>query len=509
MRAKHLHRLALLLAVCLILLSGCRRQTQNAQPSAVFALPEPEAVSEEMLLGEHQDGQLHEAVLFYIAADGTELTSIFRAVYIGEEDTLAEVILRELFNPPGSADLRPVVPGETQLLSFESANGIATVNLSIDAYSVQTEQELYLMHAAISATLMETGEFDGVNILIGGQSEYAYRLPAGVMSRRSEGVVTAIAQLQTESDRFLNSDGSARGTITRDALLYFPDRSDDLLVPEVRRITFEDENYARALLFALREGPGPTEDSLAPLPKDEDPLLSEPGISITEKGMRMLDLSFTAALSAYLDAAGLSEDRFAAAITMTMCSFIPELDGVRIAIDGRLLEEVQVNGAPLRLRDGLHTRARYAGRVGSVAQLYFTGPTGGLVEISRGATQACAASPLLTLKQLFAGPVGAEVASPALPEGVSEQDVLGISIKNGIARVNLSGNFYRQCQALDAREERNAVFSIVNTLCNFRQISGVRLCIEGNAANQLAQSIYLRSMLMYNPGILESSAADE
>ena len=71
-----------------------------------------------------------------------------------------------------------------------------------------------------------------------------------------------------------------------------------------------------------------------------------------------------------------------------------------------------------------------------------------------------------------------------------------------MARVNLSANFYRSCQNLSPRAERDLVYAMVNTLCALDGIRAVRIYIEGAAADTLAGSVYLRSVLLPNPGLV-------
>ena len=89
----------------------------------------------------------------------------------------------------------------------------------------------------------------------------------------------------------------------------------------------------------------------------------------------------------------------------------------------------------------------------------------------------------------------------AFPSDVCYEDILGISVERGVASVNLSANFYRQSQALDATAERGVIYAIVNTLCKLENIDGVRFYIEGISAETLSGSIYLKGVLLPNPGL--------
>jgi len=503
MHSKRRRILALLLSAALLALSGCEKGSEKIPAAAKVSLPEPEAQVDNMILGEQQSGSWHDVTLYYIGADGTSLSPDFRMLRCETGETLAECALRELLNAPNSTDQFAVAPGDTRILSIEQSGGTATVHLSIDARGVQGEQELYMMYAAISATLLQFDSISGVNVLIDGQSESVFLLPTGIM-RDPYGITAGtIAQLQAESERFLSGDRTARGTITRDAVLYFPARS-GYLIPETRTLTFTDENYAYTLIEALKAGPTNNANCTAPMPQGLEILAAMPGISISGNGMRILDLQFNSMLSSYLPLADLTPSQFAASVALTMCSFIPELDGVRITIDGEPLSEIQFSGTAISLDDGLHTRLAYSDRIGASASIYLAGEGSGLFMQEHIVPQETARSPRLVLEELFSIPVSETHPASALPDGISPLDILGVLVENGVAHVNLSGNFYRQCQLMDAEQERNAIYAIVNTLCRLDFINGVQFLIEGSAADLMVGSIYLRSMLMYNPGLVEN-----
>ena len=112
-----------------------------------------------------------------------------------------------------------------------------------------------------------------------------------------------------------------------------------------------------------------------------------------------------------------------------------------------------------------------------------------------------ALSPRSLLKGLIECADGSALRFP-IPDGIQPFDILGVFVSDGVARVNLSGTFYRCCQILNAREERSLVYSMVNTLCQLEGIQGVRFYVEGRAAETLAGGIYLKSVLLPNPGIV-------
>ena len=122
-----------------------------------------------------------------------------------------------------------------------------------------------------------------------------------------------------------------------------------------------------------------------------------------------------------------------------------------------------------------------------------------------------AQSPLSLLYALLDDILSCENSAQIFPTGVYYDDILGISVEDGIAKVNLSANFYRQSQALDAAGERGVIYAIVNTLCELDGISGVRFYIEGISSKTLSGSIYLKGVLLPNPGLapLEATTVPE
>jgi spore germination protein GerM len=77
-----------------------------------------------------------------------------------------------------------------------------------------------------------------------------------------------------------------------------------------------------------------------------------------------------------------------------------------------------------------------------------------------------------------------------------------VRIEEGIALVNLSGNFYRSCQQMNEQAERNLVYALVNTLCGLDPVRKVRFFIDGQSVDALVTAVSLRGALLPNPGIV-------
>ena len=77
-----------------------------------------------------------------------------------------------------------------------------------------------------------------------------------------------------------------------------------------------------------------------------------------------------------------------------------------------------------------------------------------------------------------------------------------VRIEEGMALVNLSGNFYRSCQQMGVEAERNLVYALVNTLSGLNPVNRVRFFIDGQTVDALVTAMSLRGTLMPNPGIV-------
>ena len=361
-------------------------------------------------------------------------------------------------------------------------------------------QELLALEASIGNTLLGIDGVRGVNVLIGDASESFWQLPLGVQTEPIASVTAAYAQLQAERDRVSQEDGAP---LTRSALVYFPSVGGRWLVPELRAVASDDGDFVPALIDALRAGPQDVACALPSIPEGVALLDEEPELETRSSGERVLSLDFSPTLSNYLPISGLDVWELAGSLSLTMISFLPELDAVRVLMNGDPITMCELGDDILRFPDGLIRRRQFADRIGSTAALYLIDKADELRGVQCAVSTRSALSPRNLLEELFryAGADGEALRLP-LTDRLYPEDLLGVQVSGGIARVNLSGSLYRSCQSLSPRAERDLVYAIVNTLCCLEGIRGVRFYVEGQAADTLAGSIYLKSVLLPNPGII-------
>ena len=199
-----------------------------------------------------------------------------------------------------------------------------------------------------------------------------------------------------------------------------------------------------------------------------------------------------------------------ASAALTICSFVPEIDGVRILEEGIPVEGCSIGDEYLSFENGIIRRRDFTHLIGSCAGRYFADSDGMLRRISGAVSQSGAGSAKTILSEMIQDrtPVDENLSSVFPPE-IDPADILGVRIENGIANVNLSADFYSSCQILSPQEERNLIFAMVNALCELEQVGSVRFWVEGKAVESLSQNIYLKSALMPNPGLVQTEASEE
>lgn len=479
---------ALLLAVMLF-------QTAVLADEPDIILPEPPSAVRDMILGDSSSAQSHEVTLYFAADNGTGITSSTRSIPAKMNQSLIEGTLNALLNSRFSENSTNA-SADVQLIDVELSCGIATVNLSIGSSAQLSDQAELQRCTAIANTLLKIEGIHAVNILTGGRSDAICSLPMGAYSSVNEAFSARYAQLQSERKDFLTQHTSK---IHRDVVLYFP-TSNGYLLPELRSIEFSSNDYASAILSAIQDGPMQSMQSFCPIPGENDILYSPPRVEVNAAGERVLYLDFSGMLPNYLAFSGVQLWQFYGSIVLSMCSFMPELDGVTMCIEGAQIADYALGERIVSFPDNLMRRSDFTAMIGSSAALYYTDADGSLVRVETPLPQASAASPKGILGAMVTNPVPAGLYG-VFPSEIFADDILGVRLDAGVAAVNLSGSFYARCQNLNAAQERNLIYAMVNTLCELPGIGAVRFLVEGMTVDSLCQSIYLKTHLLPDPGL--------
>ena len=485
MKMKHGRRAALatgLMSLCL-LLGGCVSQVSEREMADLSGVEIKADVPAPAQDGEQSYDM--RCTLYFLSEDGGRLIPVSRSVTVEGGTSRAQAALDALLTGPAAGEDGVTWPelgaarGERLL---EVSCGVATVDLPARVRTLSQEM-LYAVRMAIANTLTEFSEISYVNVLIGGREEgldLGATLPVGTMTRVDD--LDAGARYSRLHEQRLSPGG-----VTLLTTLYFPAAQGGLLLPEVRSIAYAQISpieYLYTLLDELGKGAGLAlcaQDVPAPM----DYIEEMPEIVRTEDGYAAIELRLSDALEPALDAAGLPLHTYLAMLTETLMGFVPGVDGLRVLIGG---EEV----VPLATRSG------FEGCVGAPVTLYVMDGAG-LSRVQRVLAQAQADDARARLAALMT--LGEEDLF-ALPDGLTQEDILAVYAGEETIAVNLSGRFRDALAALAPAQERAAVYAMVNTLTEGARASRVAFFFEGEQVQTLAGGLEMRGAFVRNPGMV-------
>ena len=493
----------LMIAVCAAVMTGCMPLSIDLQrDDQEVTLPTPSDQPAEPAIGDSLPSASYYVRLHLVSADRQRLVPVSRAITVGPGQSLMTEALLALFSANRIPDAYSPFPEGTRLLGVERNGSVAVVDLSIEARSVESDQQRMWMREAIAATLIGLDGIEYVGVLIGGRDEGLLSLPSGAADADIDSLNAEWAKLNDEKE-LLDSKEEDPAAVERTAIIYYASADGKYIAPVTQTVRIEGGDCIAAAVGALAAYQEGTGCLRSPFPQDTPILIAEPEIVETESGRRMVKLVFDGNLLTILEREKLTAWQLYASLTYTLSGFVPEIDGLIVHIGDGQLTKTERNGQELTFTGGEMTRSAYPDAVCRLSAAYMTAPDGGLMRLYRPLDQKSAVSPRAMLGELFEGPAEWETgAARVLPDGVSIDDILGIRVGSYEAVVNLSSNFYRCCQSLTPQQERNLIYAMVNTLTELPQVSTVRFQVEGETVDHLVSSLYLRGALMRNEGII-------
>ena len=484
------------LLLCLLMLTGCSKA-----PSSVpwLDLPAVQA-GPEAPVGDA--GLQHDmiAALYLPSLDKQSLLTVFEPISISRALHPAEAILRALLNHPGNQRVRPLGGSVTLMLAgaspVEISGRVCTVHLSANALMLST-QDLFTAALAITATLCELDDIDYVNLLVAGVPlavDVAGNLPLGTLSAQL-GQELSVLWEQAISRRTPVGELPAHTPLTSAATLYFPLQDGTGIISEPRRISFPGQ-HPQQLVTSLLEALSAGADTLAQTPDMPDlnaMLIFAPEVTELDSGGRRITLHFTSDVEQRLLSAGCDPVCTFAAMTTTLTTFVPSAQQVCILVgDGALSSLYSPVMGSLLFPGALQTRADFAPMLMEQTVIYAPSE-GRLRPMARALPYRSACNPrtlLLTLSE-----------QGVIPMGLTDADVLGLSILDGTLLVNFSQRYAQIIQA-SATDQRLIAYALVNTLCETLDIRRVRFYFSSEAVDHLDGDLLWSGMFLYNPALI-------
>ena len=497
----------LLTALCLLtmLLSGCARKggeelepVQTLAPASVqWTAPDGDRV-----IGKPGD------YLLYVPEKDQQMLGV-RSVRVEDanlEDTAEELVRRLLTEVNGNGALR--IERELEMYRdhpVEISNGICTVNLSSSALQL-SYSDYYKLAAALATTLCELEEIRYVNVLTAGQSvalDSAGRLPLGSLTGHADENLSVLWE-QMEARRTPQGGDAGKTSLNTQATVYYPLTDGRGIACESRRITFDGQTTSQlsSTLLNVMSEIVRRELGTDNVPDLWEYMVHEPVASEMEEGGKLITLSFRDELQELADGWQTDISCLAAAVTLTLTTFVPGTAAVCFRIGEKPMTELSSSRFRIgTILGGLMRR--------NIFETFLTGSTavffekdGRLVRTEKPVDRETADSPRVQLTALMQGPDSREtekgLVSP-LPEGIKEDDLLGIAPEGDTMLVNFSSHCREEIAAQGPEKEMLLCYAIVNTLCENNGMKRVCFFFEGEQAEWIAGEIYWAGVFMYNP----------
>ena len=497
--AMTMKRTAVLSLLLCLLLTGCVPLTSELhQFDEQYEMPMPQEAAPAPAVGDDIRPRTVFASLYFPAIDRMELVLERNVITVEPGKTLPLCLVEALLKGPSSSGARPLAPEGTSVLSVRQSGETVVVDLSMEARSLESPRQLFLLRAALTNTLCDAEGISCVDVLISGHALPIFEIPCGAGFGSDVSMPAQWSQAQSESE--LAGDGAF---ISRTVVLYHPARGSRLIIPEALEIFIEGGDALGAVLNAMVDDARLPAALRSTLPDSDATLITGAELVSLMDGRRVVRLIFDGNLSAILDRAHMSPWQMYASLVCTFTGFLPDLDGVQVYVGDGQLTRVESPEGEVVLENGFMPRSLFERTIGQLETIYMTASDGSLKPLGRAMTPEDALSPRQVLAFLFDEPRLWETdVSRAVPDGLSVDDLLGIRVEDGEATLNLSAAFYAGCQRLNSQQERNLVFALVNTLTEHADVGAVRFQIEGERVDILVHDISLLAPLVRNPGII-------
>ena len=498
--------LCLAMILCLLaVMSGCARKGGEEQvPVRTLA---PASVQWEAPDGDRVVRKAGEYLL-YVPEKNQQRLGI-RSVRLEGADlrTTAEELARRLLAAVNGSDALQV---ERTLELYrdnpvEISRGICTVTLSTSALQL-SYSDYYTLSLALSTTLCELDEIRYVNVLTAGQSvalDSSGRLPMGSLAGHADENLSVLWE-QMEARRTPVGGDAGKTPLSAQATIYYPLTDGRGVACVSRRITSEGQTTSQlssVLLNAMSETVrGETETDN--IPDLWEYMVHEPVASEMEEGGKLITLSFREDLQELAEGWHTDVPCLAAAVTLTLTTFVPGTAAVCFRIGDTPVTEL--NSSRFRtgtILGGLMRRSLFEAFLMGSAEVFLE-KDGQLAWAERPVERETADSPRVQMAALMQEPDSREkqkgLVSP-IPEEIREDDLLGIAPQGDVMLVNLSSRFREAVAAAGPEKEMLLCYAMVNTLCANNGMKKVCFFFEGEQAEWIAGEIYWAGEFLYNP----------
>ena len=490
------------LMLCALLLTGCAAQDAPLPAAAPTLAPDSTAFAAPI----GDAGLMHSTPAAYVLSspDGQRLLYTYRDTPLDRSQHPAEAIVSQLLKAESTAAARAVggsVPlSLTGVNPVEVSGGVCTVNLSATALQLSL-QDLHSACCMLAETLCSIDGIQSVNILIAGRPvamDAAGFLPLGALSASHDASLPLLWE-QLAAKRTPLGEKPTAMPLTADAALYFPLTGGAGIVPETRRLSFPGQHPQQLVLTLLEAlSAGPTALSgVSAMPDLSAMMIAPPSVTDLSTGGKRVTLYFPEDLRSRISALGTDPACTFAGIVYTLTTFVPALEQVCILMGENALTSLHhpAHGSQL-FPGGILTRQAFASYLMAQVSVYHAEGEK-LHAHTVSLPYGNARSPRALLLRLADAPPECAV----LPAGLTDADILGLSIEGDTLLINLSAR-YADMIRQSAMDQRLMAYAIVNTMCDGLQIRRVRFFFGSQSVETLGGSLIWSGEFLRTPGLI-------
>ena len=499
--------LCLLLLLCLIpALTGCTKvRNEERQPAPTLPMPR---VNYEPPDGDGVVGQLRTATMYLRGKNDLQLVTREVVLEPAELHDTVKTLVTRLMSVPEDAEVyhwggdRPITLYGNE--PVEISGSICTVNLSASALEMNAS-DFYKMCVALATTLCTLDEISFVNVLVADQSvglDVSGTLAMGSLTAHPDENLPVLWE-QMEARRTPLGEDVGSTPLSTMATLYYPMTDGGGIGCENRILTFPGQT-PRQLAAGLLDAIGDVRKNRvgrADLPDLDSLMIHDPLASELEDGGKLITLSFRKEIDELVKEWQTDLSSLAAAVTMTLTTFIPGVTAVSFRVEDQPVTELTGWTGKVTALGGMLRRSLFQPWLMGSAEVYFI-REGELVSCVRPMERQRTENPRALLTELMAGPTEREAAGgleASLPGEVHEDDILGISAVEDTLLVNLSEGFRSAIQSWGKEREPLLCYSMINTLglnCRMRRVC---FFFEGRQVESIAGEIYWAGEFLLNP----------
>ncbi|MBE5788922.1 MAG: hypothetical protein E7325_04610 [Clostridiales bacterium] len=497
----------LLMALLLLpALTGCTRvPEEEREPAPALSVPEvPWAAPD----GDGVVGQERVAMLYLNGTGSLQMIPREITLPVAELHDLVKTLVTVLMNYPTDSEIAPW-GGERTITLYgdqpvEVSGSICTVNLGTAALQLGSS-DFYQMCVGLATTLCSLDEISFVNVLVADQSvglDVSGTLPMGSLTGHPDENLPVLWE-QMEAKRTPLGEDASQIPLSAMVTLYYPLTDGQGIGCENRILNFGGQTPSQVALGLLQAIGDVRKNQIgtANLPDlagvmSYDPLTSE----LTEGG-KLVTLSFRREIDGLLEAWQTDLASLAAAVTMTLTTFMPGVSAVSFRVEDSPLTELRGAPGQVTALGGLFRRNMFQSWLRGSAVVYFA-RDGKLKACQRPMNRQRTGTPRALLTELMNGPTAREKAGgmeASMPPELREDDILGIAAVGDTLLINLSESFRSSIQAWGREREAVLCYSMINTLGMNCRMSRICFFFEGKQEEYIAGDIYWAGEFLYNP----------